>query len=119
MRATATWMLIPAIIASATPAIAASESRTRLVECRTGDCLLVTGRRDDRNAVVAINGRTVPVEGALRWEIRLPVDTLRAWSAPDARTVTISVDGVESEARLPTGMFVQPEQLTMLVIRVK
>lgn len=119
MPLAAKWILVPAFVASAMPAIAAPEPSTRLVECRPGDCLLVTGRRDHRNATVSINGHAVAVEGARRWQVRLPVDTVRAWSAPSARTVTISVDGAETEARLPIGMFVQPKALTMLTIRVK
>ncbi|WP_031304529.1 hypothetical protein [Sphingobium quisquiliarum] len=119
MSAIARWMLIPAFAAAATPAIAAPEPGTRLVECRSGDCLLVTGHRDHRGSVVAINGHAVAVEGGRRWQARLPVETLRAWSAPNARTITIAVDGAETEARLPIGMFVQPEKLTMLVIRAK
>lgn len=119
MPPAAKWMLIPVLLGSATSAFAASEPSTRLVECSTGDCLLVTGRRDDRHAPVSINGHEVAVKGTWRWQARLPVETFRAWSAPNARTVTISVDGEEAEARLPVGMFVRPEELTMLVIRPK
>jgi len=119
MSPAARWMLIPLLLGSATPAFAASAPSTRLVECLTGDCLLVTGRRDDRHAPVSINGHKVAVKGTLRWQTRLPVETFRAWSAPNARTMTVSVDGREAEARLPVGMFVRPEELTMLVIRPK
>ena len=119
MKAVAKWMLIPVLLGSATSAFATSEPSTRLVECSTGDCLLVTGRRNDRHAPVSINGHEVAVKGASRWQARLPVETFRAWSAPNARTATISVDGQEAETRLPVGMFVRPEKLTALIIRPK
>ncbi|WP_231568046.1 hypothetical protein [Sphingobium herbicidovorans] len=119
MPPAAKWMLIPVLLGSATSALAAPEPSTRLVECSTGDCLLVTGRRDDRHAPVSINGHEIAVKGDCRWQARLPVETFRAWSAPNARTVTVSVDGEETKARLPVGMFVRPEKLTMLVIRPK
>jgi len=115
----ARWMLIPALLAPAVPAAAAPEPSTRLVECQSGDCLLVTGRRQDRDSAVAINGRAVPVQGAHRWEALLPVETLRAWSAPNARTVTVLVEGAEAEARLPIGMFLQSGALTMLVVKAQ
>lgn len=118
MKTATLWMSVLPLMA-ATPALATTEPSTRLVECQTGDCLLVTGYRDDADAPVTINGRAVSVEGKARWQLRLPVQTLRAWSTPNARSITISVDGEEKEARLPTGMFVRPEMLTMLVIRPK
>lgn len=118
MKTAPLWMSVLPLLA-VTPALAATEASTKLVECQTGDCLLVTGYRADANAPVAINGRAVTVEGKARWQLRLPVQTLRAWSAPNARSITISVNGEEKEARLPTGMFVRPEMLTMLVIRPK
>lgn len=118
MKTAALWMSVLPLLA-ATPALATTEPSTKLVECHTGDCLLVTGHRADANVPVTINGHAVTVDGEARWQLRLPVQTLRAWSAPNASSITISVDGEEKEARLPTGMFVKPEMLTMLVIRPK
>ena len=118
------WLLLPAMAAFAAPTFAAPafsgpQPETRLARCGSGDCLLVTGRREHSQAPVTINGRQVPVDGARRWRARIPVETLRAWSAPDARTIAISVDGSQAQARLPVGMFVQPWKLTMLVITAK
>jgi len=107
------------LAASAAPAIAAPEPSTRLVECRSGSCLLVSGSRDDDGSAVIINGHAVPVEGARRWRVRLPVDTVREWSVPYARTITVSVAGAENEARLPIGMLGHAKNLSMLMVRVK
>lgn len=117
MSAAVKWMLAPLLLASAPPALAAFEPNTKLVECAAGDCLLVTGHREDPRMPVRINGREIKVEGNARWQAKLPVHTFRAWSAPDARTVTVTVDGQDVVARLPIGMMVKPELLSMLVIR--
>lgn len=108
-----------ALAAAATPALAAGEPVTRLVDCRSGSCLLVSGRREDAAAPVAINGHAVPVDGARKWRVRLPVDTVRSWSLPHARTITVAVGGKASEARLPLGLLGRSERLTMLVVRAK
>lgn len=103
----------------AAPAMAASEPDTRLVECRAGSCLLVSGHRDDAASAVVINGHPVPVEGARRWRAVVPVDTLRLWSAPYARTITVSVADTEAEVSLPIGLLGHAKDLAMLVVRVK
>ena len=112
-------MLGAALAATSMPALATGEPGTRLVDCRTGSCLLVSGRREDAAAPVMINGHAVSVDGGRKWRVRLPLDTVRSWSLPYARTITISVDGGASEARLPTGLLGGSEKLTMLVVRVK
>ena len=43
----------------ASPAMADAAPSTRLVSCGAEDCLLVTGHRDSRTAVVRINGHRV------------------------------------------------------------
>src|ERR1700741_753764 len=107
------------------PACAATEPRTRLVACEAGSCLLVTGYRANAASAVSINGRTVLADGARRWRVRVPVDTVRAWSAPFARTITVSVVDAETrndataEVDLPIGLLGQVEQLAMLVVSAK
>lgn len=103
----------------AAPASAAPGARTRLVECRSQTCLLVAGRRADAGATVRINGHEVPVEGGRKWRVRLPVDTVRAWSAPYARTIMVSTMKATEEVDLPIGMLGHREDLAMLVVRVK
>ncbi|GAA0309983.1 hypothetical protein GCM10009087_20070 [Sphingomonas oligophenolica] len=107
------------------PAYAATEPRTRLVTCEAGSCLLVTGRRANAASTVSINGRAVPANGARKWSVRVPVATVRAWSAPFARTITVSVVDAETrtdakaEVDLPIGLLGQVEQLAMLVVSAK
>ena len=107
------------------PACAAAQPRTRLVSCETGSCLLVTGRRASAASAVNINGRPVSAEGARRWRVRVPVATVRAWSAPFARTIRVSVVDAETrtdamaEVDLPIGLLGQAENLTSLVVSAK
>lgn len=113
--------LAPAAFAAA-PA-AASEIATRVVGCAEGSCLLVTGHRASAKAAVSINGRAVNTQGSRKWRARVPVETLREWSAPLARTITVSVmdRGIQrdSEARLPIGLLGHAEDLAFLVVSVK
>jgi hypothetical protein len=108
----------------ASPASAAAEPKTRLVDCEAGSCLLVTGRRTHAASRVIINGHPVSVEGASQWRVSLPVTTLREWCAPYARTITVSVadattrSEVSAEADLPIGLLGHVD-VAMLVVRVK
>ena len=103
------------------PACAATEPRTRVVACETGSCLLVTGRRTNAASMVSINGRAVSAEGARNWRVRVPVDTVRKWSAPFARTIVVSVvdagtrTDATAEVDLPIGLLGQVEDLTLVI----
>jgi hypothetical protein len=109
----------------ASSAYAEAEPRTRLVDCEAGSCLLVTGSRPHAGSTVRINGHAVAVEGARRWRVSVPVETLRQWSTPYARTITVSVSDATTrtqasvEADLPIGLLGHAEDLAMLVVRVK
>ena len=103
----------------ATPALAASQPSTRLVSCGAESCLLVSGHRADAADPVRINGHQVTVEGQNRWRVRVPVDAVRAWSAPYARTITVSVSESAAEADLPIGLLGHVTDLAFLTIRVK
>lgn len=122
-RAFALGAIVAAGLAS--PALAASEPSTRLVECKAGSCLLVMGRRASAASLVSINGHAVATEGARKWRARVPVDTLREWSAPFARTITVSVEDAKTradttaEADLPIGLLGHVENLAMLVVSAK
>ncbi|MFA6114019.1 MAG: hypothetical protein WC729_08500 [Sphingomonas sp.] len=112
------------VAALSSPAYAATEPRARLVACEAGSCLLVTGYRANTASAVSINGRAVPAEGARKWRVRVPVDTVREWSAPFARTITISVVDAETrtdataEVDLPIGLLGQVD-LAVLVVSAK
>jgi hypothetical protein len=108
-----------AVPAMAAPSMTSMEPSTRLVECGSASCLVVSGRRDHAAAPVRINGHAVAVAGARRWRASVPVETLRAWSAPYARTITVSVAGLSRDARLPIGLLGHTTDLAMLVVRVK
>lgn len=114
-------LALSAILAGAlaTPAMATGEPSTRVIECRSGSCLVILGRRDHAATPVSVNGHAVAVEGARKWRAVVPVETVREWSAPFARTITVSVAGAEEEARLPIGLLGRAENLAMLIVKVK
>ncbi|SRR5258706_125997 len=107
------------------PAYAATGPRARLVACEAGSCLLVTGHRANAASAVSINGRMVSADGGRKWRVRVPVDTVREWSAPFARTITISLVDAETrtdaraEVDLPIGLLGQVENLALLVVSAK
>lgn len=119
-----TLALSVAAFATAGPALAASSPTTRLAACRTGSCLVVTGQRDSAAALVLINGHTVSVDGQRNWQVRLPLDTVRDWSAPMARTIAVeTVDPAGTarsaqDANLPIGLLGHVD-LAALVVAVK
>lgn len=120
------WGVAAMLVAGfSSPAYAATEPRTRVVACGAGSCLLVTGYRANAASAVTINGRGVPASGDRKWRVRVPVDTVRAWSAPFARTITVSVVDAETrtdataEVDLPIGLLGQTEKLAMLVVSAK
>jgi hypothetical protein len=105
----------------ASPAMAAPEPSTRLVRCDSGNCLLVTGYRESAASEVSINGQAVKVEGKRRWQVRLPVETVREWSAPWARTIQVQLHdsatkGTSSEeAVLPIGLMGHTDLASLVV----
>ncbi len=116
LRASLTLGLIVAA-GIATPASA--KTQTRLVDCAAGSCLVVTGQRADSAALVSINGHAVAVEGAHKWRASVPVETLREWSEPFARTIAISVADSPTEAVLPIGLLGHIDNLAFLTISAK
>lgn len=112
---------LSALLASgmAAPSLAAPAPSAKLVNCGSESCLLVSGHRDEATSEVSINGHVVAAQGAHKWRLRLPVNTVRAWSEPYARTISVSVAGAEHEADLPIGMLGHTSNLAMLVVRVK
>jgi Tfp pilus assembly protein FimT len=106
----------------ASPVFAEGAPSTRLVSCGAESCLLVTGHRDSRAAVVRINGHPVEVQGERSWRLRLPVSTLRNWAAPFARQIEVSSQDPASQtdivrqAQLPIGLLGHAPDLASLVI---
>ena len=129
MRASLTLMMaivrhcgVLMALAVASLSVQAQSSTVKLVKCGAGDCLLVHGHRNSNEAMVRVNDRAVEAKGGRSWRVRLPVETVRDWSAPFARTLSISVVGpagsVErTEAvRLPVGLLGQNLELASLVV---
>lgn len=117
-------LAIGAVVAASvfTPALAETRPSTRLVSCGTDSCLLVTGHRESADAEVRINGHRVDVKGERSWRVRLPVSTVRDWSAPFARKIEVSSynpaapsDGGQY-AKLPIGLLGHVPDLAALVI---
>jgi len=105
------------IAAAATAAPAAS---TRLVACGAQACLLVTGERSVPDAPVSLNGHPVAVEGGRAWRLHLPLATLRAWSQPYARNLSVATgQGEEREVSLPIGLLGHTTDLAALEVRAR
>lgn len=113
------------IIGSLTSPAAASEPSTRLIRCEEQSCLQVSGRRDDPAAIVRINGHVVPVEGKRSWRVRLPIEVVRQWSIPHARTIEVSLHDPATQREtvasvdLPIGLLGGVTNLAALVISVR
>lgn len=108
------------ILAAVSPAaMAAAEPYTRLVSCGVADCLLVSGHRADPRAQVLVNGHPIAVEGGKSWKAVLPLDTVRAWSRPLARSIDVNIgtDVSESQrAALPIGLLGHAKDIAFLVV---
>jgi len=91
--------------------------------CDAGNCLLVRGHRASSQAIIRINGQTVEASGGQSWRVRLPVATVRDWSAPFARSLQVAVvdpaGAVERDdaVRLPVGLLGRNPELAPLVVR--
>ncbi|MCB5425184.1 hypothetical protein H0274_07940 [Altererythrobacter sp. CC-YST694] len=111
--------------ALASPAMAASGPTTKVVGCGDQSCLLVSGHRDDPTLLVSINGQVVDVEGGQNWRVRVPVETVRQLSAPNARTIEVGL--LTSKAQmassasvdLPIGLLGNLTNLAALEVRVR
>lgn len=115
----ATAVLLAGSIAAPGAACDTAEPSTRLVECGSQSCLVVSGHRADATSKVRLNGHDVNATGRHRWQARLPVSTVRAWSAPHARAISVEVDDSVRDARLPVGLLAPSGNLAMLVVTVK
>ncbi|BBC73937.1 conserved hypothetical protein [Altererythrobacter sp. B11] len=107
-----------ALLGLASPAAAEPQPSTRLVRCGEASCLRVTGYRDDAAATVRINGYAVSAAGERRWEVDLPLETVRNWSAPHARSIEVSLGEAEaaSQVALPIGLLGGVTDLAALVV---
>lgn len=116
---------VSVLLAAFLPGAAMAAPQARLVSCEPVDCLQVSGTRASRDTAVLINGHAVDVDGGRRWRVRLPVETLRAWSRPRARTLRVTLAtptgdlAQEHEADLPIGLLGGPIDLAALVVRLR
>jgi hypothetical protein len=104
------------------PALAEPHHKARLVSCDGGDCLLLSGTRGSSDAPVRVNGHLVGAEGGRGWKVLLPVQNVREWSLPGARSIAVttqdpdSQDSVVNQVDLPIGMLGSITELAYLVI---
>ena len=106
----------------ASPATAAPEPSAKLVRCGAESCLRISGQRESSASIVRINGYVVLAEGKRRWEVDLPIDTVRDWSAPYARTIEVSLRDPDTQSwasasvDLPIGLLGGLTNLASLVV---
>ncbi|WP_083836040.1 hypothetical protein [Sphingomonas elodea] len=116
--------LLAALIA-APVAHAGTQPSARLVRCGAEQCLLVKGARSSAAATVTINDRVVPASGRRGWKVRVSLATLRGWTSPFARTLSVAVVNpigqVEQRepVRLPVGLLGHNTKLAALVVRAR
>jgi hypothetical protein len=109
----------------ATPALAGDEPSTKLVYCGEESCLRITGAREDSALMVKVNGHPVAAAGEHRWEVRLPLEVVRDWSEPFARTIEVSLHDpatqheTSTSVDLPIGVLGSPIELASLVVRIR
>lgn len=79
----------------------------------------ITGRRADAGSTVFLAGHRVTVQGARQWRVSVPLNTIRDWLAPGARTIAVKVDGDarDTVASLPVGLLGQRTELSFLEVR--
>lgn len=107
-------MATQATVLSAAPRPINAE--TRLRHCGGETCLQVSGHRTDAAMPVLLAGHEVTVQGARSWHVALPLETVRSWSAPFARSIAVNIDGSEAQARLPTGLLGHVSDLAFLEV---
>lgn len=96
-----------------------------MIDCGEQSCLQISGRREDPGVVVSVNGRAVPVEGERRWRVRLPVEVVRQWSIPHARTIEVSLRDPETRnetvasVELPIGLLGGTTDLDFLLVSLR
>jgi hypothetical protein len=115
-------LLAGAALAVAPPALAATAPVTRLVDCGEATCLLVAGHRHDATAAVSINGHVVEAKGGRGWQALVPVATIREWSEPYARSISVAVAGSPAgaaDASLPIGLLGHVTDLAFLEVRAR
>ncbi len=106
----------------AAPANAAEQPRAKLVSCGAESCLRIAGTRPSQGSVIAINDRVVTAEGGRSWKVDLPLETVRQWSAPHARTVEVSLHDpatqreIKAIVDLPIGLLGGVTDLALLVV---
>lgn len=109
----------------ASPAMAASEPVTKLVRCGAKSCLRISGQRHDTTAVVRINDHAVAVQGTQGWQVHLPVETVRQWSAPFARTIEVALVEPATQRQtiahvdLPIGMLGVETGMDLVMVSVR
>lgn len=94
----------------------------RLRTCGDETCVVLTGERGDAADVVTVAGHRVPVQGGRRFEVAVPVDAVRAWSVPFARTVAVTTidrtgEATTRDVRLPIGLLGHVTELASLEVR--
>lgn len=110
------------IAALGQPAMAEPHHKARLVSCESGDCLLLSGTRENPDALVRVNGHLVRAEGGRGWKVLLPIESVRAWSLPGARSIAVTTqnpdmrNSVVKQVDLPIGMLGSITELAYLVI---
>lgn len=111
--------VLPGSASAADTSVAAS---TRLHRCGNQTCLLIQGRRTDPAAPILVEQHEVTAVGGRHWRVSLPLQTVRGWAQPSARSIAIDIageDGRSEQAALPIGVFARKTDLAFLTVSVR
>jgi len=112
------------VLAAGSAEARGSRHEARLRACGPATCVILTGDRADGVVPVTVAGHPVVVEGDRRFQVALPVETVRAWSAPFARSIAVTTTAPNGkvttrEVRLPIGLLGQATELAALEVTAR
>lgn len=113
---------LPILLAAGTADARSRGDDARLRPCGEDTCVVLTGRRDRATDGVTVAGHPVAARGGRRFEVAVPLDRVRAWSVPHARTIALGTlsgtgDQTTRDVRLPIGLLGHVTELAALEVR--
>jgi hypothetical protein len=122
LRRLVTVSSVPVLLAAGAAEARDGGRDARLRTCGGDTCVVLSGVRADPADVVMVAGHLVVAKGGRRFEVAVPVDAVRAWSAPFARTVAVTTidragEATMREVRLPIGLLGHVTELALLEVR--
>lgn len=110
------------LAASASAASEDIDASVKLRRCGEQTCMRISGHRPDPAAPIWVEQHEVTAVGGRRWHVTLPLQVVRQWSAPAARSIAVAVGGQNgraTQAALPIGVFGHTTELAFLNVDLR